>query len=112
MKSIILIMFICSIVLISCNSESKQVKMGRKAVYNLISDQLTSGEIKRDSHTIGSDGNVYWEIEYHFWSGNPSTQIAFMHFMSNGDYAIDITEQLYTLGSGTTASQGYSIQNK
>lgn len=105
MKKIILtIILFCGFVLTSC--ESEQVKMGRKAVYDKIDSGLSSGEIEGESHYVIENGNVYWEVEYHYWSGHPGTQIAFMHFMSNGNYAVDITKQEFEKQTGKKAKKG------
>ncbi len=46
-----------------------------------------------------------WEVEYYHWFGYPGTQIAFMHFMSNGNYAIDITKREYEIKTGKEAKK-------
>lgn len=105
MKKIILtIILFCGFVFTSC--ESEQVKMGRKAVYDKINSSLSSGKIEGESHCVIENGNVYWEVEYHHWSGYPSTQIAFMHFMSNGNYAIAITKHEFETKTGKKANKG------
>jgi len=103
-KIILTIILFCGFVFTSC--ESEQVKMGRRAVYDKINSGLSSGEIEGESHYIIENGNVYWEVEYHHWSGHPGTQIAFMHFMSNGNYAVDITKQEFEKQTGKKAKKG------
>ena len=57
MKKIILIIILfCGFVLTSC--ESEQVKMGRRAVYDKINSDLSSGEIEGESHYVIEKGNV------------------------------------------------------
>ena len=80
-------------------------KMGRRAVYDKINSVLSSGKIESESHYVIENGNVYWEVEYHHWSGHPGTQIAFMHFMSNGNYAVDITKQEFEKQTGKNGKE-------
>ena len=65
MKKIILtIILFCGFVLTSC--ESEQVKMGRRAVYDKINSDLSSGEIEGESHYVIENGNVYWFFSSYF----------------------------------------------
>ena len=109
MKNIPLLLFISFFFLFTA-CESEQVKMGRKAVHNCINSELKDGQIKGDTYTIIPNGNVYWEVEYHFWSKAPGTQIAFMHFMTNGSYAIDVNIKEYESKTGKKATKAKSTK--
>lgn len=73
---------------------------------NMTEKTGTLSDAYSESHYVIENGNVYWEVEYHHWSGHPGTQIAFMHFMSNGNYAVDITKQEFEKQTGKKAKKG------
>ncbi len=100
MKKIIFTL-ITSIGLFFASCESEQVKMGRDACYDMMGK--LSGKVEGDSHYTGKDGRLYWELEYHHWSEAKGTQVEFVHFVTNGNYAKDITKKEFESQTGRTA---------
>ena len=90
MKKLLLLASFTLATILFTSCESKEVKMGRAAVYEKMSE--LSGEIVGEKYYVANDDVIYWEIEYKFYSGHPGAQFTKIHFLTNGDYVRDITE--------------------
>jgi|GEM_PF-1000861 len=113
MKTLKKFLFIAFSILLLSSCESEQVRMGRKALKDYFNNDiyLKDGKVKGETYTVISNGNVYWELEYHFLSGALGTQVIFAHFMTNGTFVKDVNIKEYESKTGKKATKAKS-ENK